>query len=308
MKLSNLVKICAVGLLVTTTSRVDGSCTSSNNACQVGSGDCTAAVRLALGGDLVAAGDAAFYGKYCGARNKCQVVKGSSSSSDGSFLENANTCEMKDDNYRRRLGKKTKGKRGDQKMHKKTTKKSKKKTSSSKSSGSKHHYESDDGSDDEPPCPAVPCDAIDLSCSFHDTCLDQQLLLTPPIMDGERLSIPERCACDVDLVYDMAMQVSAASTTSTGTGPTGLCDDAFYQEPLFPKGPTSLQLLGHEGVFVAAPFCCGILTETTDTDTGVLLECEMDASTDQDKFAVAREFCQTLEDRGLPICGLPEAP
>lgn len=295
----NLFKVCAVGLLFST-SRVDGSCTSSNDVCQVGSGDCTTAVRLALEGNLVAAGDAAFYGKYCGTRNKCQVVKGSSSE-DGSFLDKASTCEIKEDTSHRRLGKTSKGKRGDKENHKKTTKKSQKSNkhkSRSKSSASMHHDES--YADDEP-CPAVPCDAIDYSCSFHDACLDQQLLFTPP-GDGERLAIPERCACDVNLVYDMAMQVAGP------TGPTGLCDDAFYQEPLFPQGPSSLQLLGHEGVFVAAPFCCGILTETTDTDTGVMLECEVDASTDQDKFAVAREFCQTLEDRGLPICGIPVSP
>lgn len=43
---------------------------------------------------------------------------------------------------------------------------------------------------------------------------------------------------------------------------TGLCDDAFYTEAIASGFlVTGIQLLQHEGVFVAAPFCCDILLD-----------------------------------------------
>jgi hypothetical protein len=44
---------------------------SADDACGVFGGMCSEAASLALGGDLTAANEALFYGKYCGINNKC---------------------------------------------------------------------------------------------------------------------------------------------------------------------------------------------------------------------------------------------
>lgn len=257
-----LTFITSLVLLLFLIGRIDASCTASNATCETGSGDYTSAVRLALQGDLVAAGNAAFYGKYCGNLNKCQVVAALSSSS-----EDANTCEVDDEPRSRLLEKKTKGKKQDIKMDKKSG-----------------DDDDDDASIDDP-CPAIACDEIDKSCSLHDSCLDNQVLINPP-PNGERLQIPQRCQCDVNLVYAMALEVS--------TPPTGLCDDAFYTEPIAPGLPvTGIQLLQHESVFVAAPFCCDILK---DVDGNGVPECQEDSNTDGQKAGVAVAFCHYLLD------------
>lgn len=134
-------------LLLAYTGTTEASCTGSDVPCQEASGDCTTVVRLALSGDLVAAGNAASYGKYCGNRNKCQVVddeivNSRNSSSDEEdhgeeTVDQDNVCEIDDD--RRLYGKKI------TKKSKQDSKKKSMRLFSTKKKG-------------EEPCPAIPCD------------------------------------------------------------------------------------------------------------------------------------------------------
>jgi hypothetical protein len=265
----------------------EASCTGSDGPCQAASGDCTTAVRLALGGDLAAAVDAAWYGKYCGARNKCQVVDDNISSSSRSSSDDSDdgeemsdqddsVCLIEDD--RRRLH----GKQSKTKSKKNIIKKKKNKKEKSA----------------QEPCPAIPCDAIDTACSFHDACLDNELLINPPDPDEQRIPVPQRCVCDVDLVFDMIIQTYT-------TAPTGRCDAAFYNETISAAlpGVTPIDLLQHEALFVAGPFCCII---ALDQDGNGIPDCGEDVRTDPAKFAVAAQFCQQivagLASAGIQVC------
>lgn len=137
---------------------------------------------------------------------------------------------------------------------------------------------------------------IDISCSFHDACLDNEISINPPPA-GDRIPVPQRCACDVDLVFNMAIQAAT-------TAPTGLCDAAFYNETIAAEFPvTPIGLLQHEAVFVAGPFCCDI---TLDQDGNGIPDCGEDDRTDPAKFAVASQFCQqflvSLAAAGIQVC------
>jgi hypothetical protein len=213
---------------------------------------------LALSGRLLDAVDALSYGKYCGAKNFCRVVRKQAAVRGGTCLR--------------------KGR---------------------KNSTALFLHQEDEGVAREPraakkPCPAIPCDAIDASCATHDACLDKEVRINRP-PPGERVPVPARCKCDIDLVSKLAVQ-------ATLTPPTGLCDGDFYDTPVsdeFPVPPISL--LRHEAVLLAAPFCCVVFTP----------ECTSDArpggGTSTVNYGIAYAFCTTmfrqLEQEGITdIC------
>lgn len=264
MRLSLVTTIVASFLLFA--NHVGASCTASNATCQEGSGDCTRAIRLVLRGDQALAGNSVFYGKYCGKLNKCQVVKdGSASSEDDEVLDEASVCEIQSPRHNRLKGKTKKGKKFE-------TKKNKKKSG-------------DDGN--VKPCPALPCDDIDASCSAHDTCLDNEAL-SSPLKDGGSLQIPQRCVCDVNFIFDMAIQATINPEI------TGLCDAAFYTDPIAENLlVTGIELMEHEAIFVAAPFCCDILR---DVDGNGIAECDEDPNTDNNRFFLAAAMCKHVLD------------
>ena len=272
----------AFAVLSIAAASTDASCTSSDGPCQEGAGDCTRAVRAALGGDVVAARTGDIYGKYCGGGNYCQVVDSISSSGneDEDMMDEANICEKPGD--RRRLGRGKKGKNGD-------------KSNKGSKQGGKEGGKKGSAEDGEP-CPAEPCDTIDLACFHHDACLGNEILINPP-PEGEGVPVPQRCNCDVNLVYD-AVLVQAS------TAPTGLCDAAFYNDPISDQLPiTSLDLLQHEAILIAGGFCCTLLH---DSDGNGIKDCGEDPNTDQAKFAVALLFCEEfvggLAASGILLC------
>ena len=230
----------------------DATCTAENGPCQKGSGNCTAAVRLAASGKLEDAINALTYGKYCGVTNKCQVVK-KPKATKGRVPLDANTCVLK---------------------HKRSLRRDKPPQS-------------------KKPCPAIPCDGIDTSCSVHDACLTQ-VILNNQLPPGGRIPVPQRCHCDVDLVAAMVVQAST-------TAPTGLCDAAFYNGTIAPTLPVSpIALLKHEAVMMGAGFCCIVRTPecATDAATG--------GKTNPVNYAVATAFCQGLvtqfASQGITLC------
>ena len=242
----------------------DATCTSENGPCQKGSGNCTSAVRLALSGNLLDGINALTYGKYCGASNKCQVVKKPKSSKVGGAQISDSTCVRKD-----------------------------KRSLRQKQEPDFLHNGKPPQSKSKKPCPAIPCDGIDTSCSGHDACLDKEVLIKPP-PQGERLPVPQRCHCDVDLVASLAVQ-------ATTTAPTGLCDAAFYNGTIAPTLPVApISLLKHEAVLIGAPFCCVVRTPecATDAATG--------GKTNPVNYAVASAFCQALvsqfASQGITLC------
>lgn len=109
-----------------------------------------------------------------------------------------------------------------------------------------------------------PCDSIDAACMVHDSCVDV-------IADGE-LTDADRLKCD-------SIFVSALHSVFKDTPlSTKLCEDSFYD----PNGDGSanfLNLVSHESLLVAAPFCCssiipfckGEADEPTECDDALVL-------------------------------------
>ena len=249
------------------------ACTSSDEPCRGASGECTAAVRLAIGGDLIGATKAVFYGKYCGALNKCvpKYNSGSKSRSGRSGKESIESVDVCMINGHHDSRKSSKG-------------------------GSTRGSPKSPRSDEEGICPAEPCDDIDEICSVHDACLDQ-LIIDNPSLEGKRIPVPTRCPCDVAFVFSLAIQAGS-------TAPTGLCDADFYEEPISEHVPiTPFQLLGHEAVFLAAGYCCDI---TIDQDVNGVPDCGEAANIDETTFAIAYGFCQNilggLSSAGISVC------
>jgi hypothetical protein len=241
MKHRFIVSICvalAVGLFP---GGCDATCTASSGPCQEGSGKCYDAVRLALAGNVLDAADALVYGKYCGAKNFCKVVRKKRAVTDG-------TCRKKRRPKSRALFLREGGAQNDAASA---------------------------------PCPAVPCDDIDASCAAHDACLDEEIRMNRP-PPGERVPVPARCNCDVDLVSKLAVQATLAP-------PTGLCDDAFYKTDVSDSLPVPpVSLVGHEAVLLAAPFCCVVFAPGCATDA------RPGGGTNPVNYAVALGFCTTV--------------
>jgi hypothetical protein len=215
-------------------------------------------VLLALGGNLPGAVDTLVYGKYCGAKNFCKVARKKAAVTDG-------TCRKKRKQSSRALFLR-------------------------KTGGGKARNDAA-----STPCPAVPCDDLDASCAAHDACLDQVIRMNRP-PPGERVPVPARCNCDVDLVSKLAVQ-------ATSTPPTGLCDDAFYKKNVSDSLPVPpFSLVGHEAVLLAAPICCVVFTPECATDA------RPGGGTNPVNYGVAVGFCTAvfgqLAKQGITnICG-----
>jgi hypothetical protein len=242
--------------------RISATCSASNGPCKEGSGSCSDAVQQALSGNLLDAINSLSYGKYCGANNYCKVVGKKAAISDGKCRKpNSRALFFRADVP------------------------AEVKTEQEAAAGRKSAVA---------PCPAVPCDKIDSACATHDACLDNEIRLNKP-PPGERVPVPARCHCDVDLVSHLAVQAAL-------TAPTGRCDADFYSTPISTAYPvTPIALLKHEAVLLAAPFCCVVYTN----------ECARDAlfggGTNPLSYGAAYAFCTgvfyQLERQGISdIC------
>lgn len=256
------------------------TCDPSDEPCQVGSGSCSSAVRMAINGDILNASNALYYGKYCGALNKCVPENGSRSGS--------------------KRGKKTKS--SDSSSKSSSMEDNNDDTSTCKApKGSRRYLHRGKKKEEDTTCPVEACDAIDTSCSIHDACLDEILLNNPLPPGTTRIPVPQRCPCDVNFVFDLAVEAS------TATEPTGLCDAEFYTEPISAEHLplTPIQLLQHESVLMAAPFCCDVIL---DQNNNGFPDCgeEDPSKVDPAKFIVANQFCDNLltglRNAGIPIC------
>lgn len=243
-------------LFSTTSSIVHASCTSSDQRCQPGGGECTDAVRSALSGDINAAIYSILYGNYCGGTNACIATE-----NDDLDGDEDHKCQVQQS----------------------SSKKSKKKSKKDKKKDASHFAE---------PCPALPCDEVDLACQVHDSCLTN-IIMEDQLLPGMRIPVPRRCNCDVEFIYS---QVITAQTSEA----TGLCDAAFYEEPLSPGFPSGIELLQHESLLQAAGFCCDVIK---DSDGDGKPDCGEDENTNQDQFQVAAAYCQQfLGNLGANIC------
>jgi hypothetical protein len=248
-------------VLVALLPSISATCAAGNRPCKDGSGSCSDAVQLALSGNLLEAIESLSYGKYCGANNYCKAVGKKAALS-------VNKCRKPNRRalfYRADVPAETKDE--------------------PEATGRKSTVA---------PCPAVPCDKIDTACAKHDACLDNEVRLNKP-PPGERVPVPARCNCDVDLVAQLAAQAAL-------TGPTGKCDPDFYSAQISTAYPmTPISLLKHEAVLLAAPFCCVVFTN----------ECARDAlpggGTNPLSYGAAYAFCTgvfyQLESQGITdIC------
>lgn len=252
---------------------VQATCTSSDQRCQQGGGDCTTAVRLALGGDLAAAQDSLFYGNYCGRTNRCIPIEELHGDDDDYSDEEDNDefCLIEKES---------------------TSKKGKKKANDRKLS-----YITSSTEEAGEPCPATPCDEIDRACQQHDACLDNIIFEDQIPPEDLPIPVPRRCKCDVEFVYNQVI-------ISQSQDLTGFCDEAFYEEPLAPSLPLSgVGLLQHEALLQAAGSCCSLLA---DNDGNEIADCQEDGDTDPTQYAVASGFCQQfvggLSGFGIEIC------
>mmetsp|Transcript_38241 Transcript_38241/g.43101 ORF Transcript_38241/g.43101 Transcript_38241/m.43101 type:complete len:270 (+) Transcript_38241:83-892(+) len=240
-------------LLLTDVQEVDASCTSSSEPCELHSGNCFNPVLLSLNGDVSAAIDALEYGKYCGRFNRCRPKK---IASDLCQFDEVTTCKRK-----------------------KSTKFNSKKEKNKK--GKKEKYSKDEDEEEEAPCPAVACDEVDSACEMHDICLDT-IIIEDALCGSLPIPIPRRCACEVELVFNLAVTIQ----NSDGK-PTGLCDADFYERQISESFPvTPIDILGNEATLIAAGSCCQVL------------ECSNDGYKGDDPipFEVAVGFCTTLVD------------
>ena len=113
---------------------------------------------------------------------------------------------------------------------------------------------------DDPPSPCD--DAVDKACMAHDNCLDTAIKEfeeeEEKCFDGVENNIPEvdRLSCDAHFVATLAGIATTAIVS--GSGPTFLCDKDYYEIDV--NGNLVADLLGHESVLMAAPFCTTTIT------------------------------------------------
>ena len=140
-----------------------------------------------------------------------------------------------------------------------------------------------------------------LDCLFVRTPLTLFVLfLVVSFVIFEKLSLPARCVCDVQLVAANALTVLAANGTVLGG-----CDDAFYTFGI-PQigGLTAAQVIQHEGVMMSAFFCCTILSTSCRSDA-----IRNNYTTD---YTTAAMFCDNIlgnikDTLGLNLCPAEEA-
>ena len=82
LRLLSVILVCLVGI-TTFSVVVEAKCDNRGEPCEPSGGKCTTALILALDGNLEAANDALFYGKYCGRNNKCFSNQGEDGSTNG---------------------------------------------------------------------------------------------------------------------------------------------------------------------------------------------------------------------------------
>jgi hypothetical protein len=170
-----------------------------------------------------------------------------------------------------------------------TCKKKKSKKFSSKkgkNKESKKKKEKHSKEEEEAPCPAIACDGVDSACEIHDTCLDT-IIIEDDLCGNLPIPIPRRCACEVELVSNLAVFIQEP--------PTGLCDADFYEKPIDPF-PPPIGILGNEATLIAAGSCCQVL-ECSDGYEGA----------DPIRLGVAVGVCTSvtnaLTNAGINICG-----
>lgn len=95
----------------------------------------------------------------------------------------------------------------------------------------------------------APCDSIDAACMVHDRCYD-----------GEDITCDDRTECDIKFIS--ALNTVLVAALQGDIEPTGLCDDEFYTANLgsligSSETITGIDIVMHESILVAAPYCCG---------------------------------------------------
>ena len=254
-------------LLLTDVQEVNASCTSSSEPCEPLSGNCFNPVLFALNGDLQAAIDALEYGKYCGRLNRCRPKKIASDLCPE--FDEVSTCK-----------------------NKKSKKYNSKKKKNNKKGKKEKRSKDEDEKEDEAPCPAIACDDVDSACEIHDTCLDT-IIIEDDLCGSLPIPIPRRCACEVELVFNLAVTIQ-----QSGGEPTGLCDANFYEQTISESLPFApIAILGNEATLIAAGSCCQVLECSTGGYTG----------DDQIQLDTAVGFCTILTNRlttqlGINIC------
>jgi hypothetical protein len=124
-------------------------------------------------------------------------------------------------------------------------------------------------------CELEPCNTIDEACQTHDICL---------VDNGINVNSEgvERCECDVNFVFDLALSIETAVLVSPGlTRPTELCDKEYY---------TKIDYNFPEEAIFAANFCCLVLSGVCegDDDDGV-------PHVNATKLKKATRFCGTVD-------------
>ena len=142
-----------------------------------------------------------------------------------------------------------------------------------------------------------PCNAIDEACKIHDACLDDAIKdhedETGKCFDDATNNIDAypRLECDASYVATLAGILSDESDNLPGTADSGLCDlDYYTSDPVAQVA----QVLEHEAVLMAAPFCLAIVRSGYCPVTG------------KDRIGackVAWPFCEGVADK-LALLGL----
>mmetsp|Transcript_17942 Transcript_17942/g.28981 ORF Transcript_17942/g.28981 Transcript_17942/m.28981 type:complete len:239 (+) Transcript_17942:74-790(+) len=136
----------------------------------------------------------------------------------------------------------------------------------------------------EPPfCfdPPAPCDDIDDACADHDDCLDDAIEALDCTFDpqgGCDIAFVDRFMCDAKLVAMLAKEFNSGC-------PTGLCDNEFYQAQEFLGGAKPIDIVQHESMLMAGPFCL----------TTVVSGCQSPVA-DPSLCAIALPFCSAFAD------------